>query len=133
MNKSPSSLAILSLIFLCGLCDRTSNLEYLIENGTDTNIEVKLYGLSSPFGNVKRDSIKTLAIGESFIIYSEEQMGQVSKTRQDSIIFFDSLVCKRLDNNYRTIKNFKILEEWNYSEIEDYLGEYRLRINNVDF
>jgi hypothetical protein len=108
-------------------------LEYLIENGTDTNIEVKLYGLSSPFGNVKRDSIKTLAIGESFIIYSEEQMGQVSKTRQDSIIFFDSLVCKRLDNNYRTIKNFKILEEWNYSEIEDYLGEYRLRINNVDF
>lgn len=53
MNKVSSGVVILSLIFICGVCDRTSDLEYLIENGTDTNVEVKLYGLSVPFGNVK--------------------------------------------------------------------------------
>jgi hypothetical protein len=133
MKKLSIGIAILSLIFLCGLCDRTSSLEYVIENSTDTKLEIKLFGLSGYLDFVKKDSTRILEMGDHFTIMYEEQMGRVSRSRIDSIYFLDSITCKRLDNDLVANIKFKKLESWDFSMIEDYYGEYRLKITDEDF
>jgi hypothetical protein len=132
--KITGGLLIISISFLCGLCDRTSDLEYVIQNRSDSDIEVRFFGLRTPsFGFEKKDTTRILMIDESIILFHEEQIGTVEKAIGNTVYFFDSLKIRNIDRQIESKNNFNDLGDWNFKRKDDYNGEYRLIIDNDDF
>ena len=130
--SSISGLLIISLTFVCALCDRTSDLEYVIYNYADSDVEIIFYGLETNAFD-PNDSVKTLSKGEELKVYHEEQLGTIQRSLTGTTYFCDSIRVKNIVRQIVAQKNYTYLKEWNFLKTTDYDGAYILTIDNTDF
>ncbi len=106
-----TAFVVFSFSFMRG-CDPVTALPWKIENQTDSQIEVMLYGLGEPWRS-KKDSLRILEPGEVFTVFHEEQMGtRPGSSRKKSVNFIDSIRVTHLDKSVVATRDYMDRDEW---------------------
>ena len=132
LNYFTRTSILLMVVVFFNACDPSSTTEFRIENKTNSEINLTVYGFVGESHNRDKETItKTLATGESYTLDSFERLTSSPRPYKfNTLDFFDSIKVEHKSRQVITGKIFTSVKEWPFSEGD---GEHLLTIDEGDF